>query len=285
MSSDHGGSGPPMVDPYHDPNNSTKVECTDDYNELLRKFRESLKELDELMQGTSAPLKILELPSKNCPNQSLDRSNDSMQILSTTDQTILPSPQKSDNERQQEPPAGANKKTTKTAPSSKDKSWLIVRPLRFPDPKNCAIFSQTTTQEDAPCWFHTKSSSATLPIRIKHEVLERGPARPHNFYTGASLPTTQSFARTLGATCSAKHYHAFRRPPPARDKNQARRIPQTQAMHNNEYFKMPRRATKFKLTHFKLTRGATLRKEHYQAFRKPPPTRDRKQEWTMKHHE
>jgi hypothetical protein len=188
-----------------------------------------------------------------------------MQTLSTASPTIPLSAQKSDNESQQKPHAEANNKTTKTAPSSR----LIVWPLRFPDPKNCANFSQTTTQEDAPCWFHKKSSSATLPIRIKHEVLERSHARPHNFYTGASLPTTTFSALTLGATCSAEHYHAFRRPPPARDKNQARRIPRKQAEHNNDYFKMPRRATKFKVTHFMMTRGATLRKEHNQAFRKP----------------
>jgi hypothetical protein len=151
---------------------------------------------------------------------------------------------------------------------------VIVQSYKFPDPKNCIIFLHATTRESLPCWIHKKSIRATSPTMIQHEVMERGPSRPHRFHPGASLPTMQFFALTPGATCSAEHYHTFRRPPPTCDKNLARRVPQQQDMHNNDYFEI----------YFKLTRGATLRKEHYQAFQKPPPTRDRKQDWIMNRH-
>ena len=287
MNSDHGGLGPPMV--THDLKTtntaprSTNIKQSEDFDELMRQFRKSLHELDECLQRNDDTLKErLErtLSNTNAAPNCLGEHIDSI-IDSSTTCCI----KTSENETQQKPPAGAKTSTTKEPPSNTEKSRLIVSSSKFPDPKNCPNFSKIATREEAPCWFHKKSGRAVSTNMTKHEAFDQGPSRPYKFHPGALLPTTQFFARTLGATCSAKHYHAFRRPPPARDKNQARRVPRTQAMHNNDYFKMPRRATKFKPTHFKVTRGATLRKEHYQAFRKPPPTRDRKQDWIKKHHE
>jgi hypothetical protein len=169
-------------------------------------------------------------------------------------------------------PSDIPMKSTATSPNS---SRLIVSSTRFPDPKNCAGFLQPTTRENEPCWFHRDSRRAASTPMTQQETIEGGPLRPHRVHPWASLPTTQFFALTLGATCSAEHYHAFRRPPPARDKKKARRVLQKQATHKNKYFKIPS----------KLTRGATLRKKHYQVFRKPPPTRDRKHDWTKNHHE
>jgi hypothetical protein len=238
-------------------------------------------ELNELKQKMHIPMKKARAlcdnhASQSCFDPFLDSITDSIPTCGTANLTILPSLQKSDSESQQKTPAGVNIKTTETQPSSEDKRRLIVWPVRFPDPKNCAFFSQLITRGDALCWFHKNSGRAVSITMTQHEALERGPSRPRRFQPGASLPTTQFFALTLGATSSAEHYHAFRRPPPARgDKNQARRVPQKQAMQNNDYFKIS----------FKLTRGATLRKEHYRAFRKPPPTCDRKQDWIGKYHE
>jgi hypothetical protein len=279
MQVDHGGLEPPTVNPSHDPNNkttsasrSTHVECYDDYDEILRQFRESLRKIDELMQERPVvPWKPLKLPPsymKFAPTFP-DENTDS--ILDSTTCCI----RNSETETQQKPFAGAKTSSTKEPPSSTDKSRLIGSSTKFPDPKNCRIFLQPITRENAPCWFHRESRRVASTTMTQQETIEGGPSRPHRFHPGASLPTTQFSALTHGATCSAEHYHAFRRPPPARDKNQARRVPEKQATHKNKYFKISS----------KLTRGATLRKEHYQAFRKPPPTRDRKQDWIMKRHE
>ena len=242
MNSDHGGLGPPMVNSAHDIKytapRSTKVEQSEDFDDLMRQFRASLQKIDECLQRNHVPCKPLErtLGNKNAATNCLGVHIDSIVDSSTT--CCIKT---SENETQQKPPAGAKTSTTKEPPSSTEKSRLIVSSTKYPDPKNCAFFSQITTREDAPCWIHKKSSRATSPTMVQHEVLERGLKRPH--LHRAAPPTKQSTA-LLGATCSAEHYHAFRRPPPARDKNQARRIPQTQAMHKNDYFKMPRRATK-----------------------------------------
>ena len=278
MQVDHGGLEPPTVNPSHVPNNTTTsalrpthVECYDDYDELLRQFRESLRKFDELMQTPVVPWKPLKLPRRymksapTCPDVNTDS------ILDSTTCCI----RNSENNTQQEPFAEEQTSTPKEAPSSTEKSRLIGSTTKFPDPRNCRIFLQPATRENAPCWFHRETRRAASTTMTQQETIEGGPSRPHRFHPGASLPTTQFFALTLGAICSAEHYHAFRRPPPARDKNQARRVPRKQAMQNNDYFKI----------YSKLTRGATLRKEHYQAFRKPPPTCDRNQDWTKKHHE
>ena len=280
MEIDHGGLGPPTV--------NAKPRCT--MSTLLARSRILLKKIRESSekdkQQTAENFNILEKTRAKL-DKLADRNNkDGCYRLTSPRKAHLTCAEKRRKITQNALPARAQPITpSKTPQPSPNKSRLIVSSTKFPDPKNCTNFLQPTTRENAPCWFHKESGGAASATMTQQEALERGPKRPHRLHPGASLTTTQFFALTHGATCSAEHYHAFRRPPPARDKNQARRIPQTQAMHNNEYFKMPRRATKFKPTHFKLTRGATLRKEHYQAFRKPPPTRDRKQEWIMKHHE
>jgi hypothetical protein len=271
MEYDHGGPGPPTV--------NAKPRCTmstllaQSARALLKKIRESSEkdkqqtaEISSILEKTTAKLDKL-----------ADRNNkDGCYRLTSPRTAHLTCAQKRRKMTLNAHPARAQLITpSKNSQPSPNKSRLIVSSTKFPDPKNCTIFLQPTTRENAPCWFHKESGGAASATMTQQEALERGPKRPHRLHPGASLPTTQFFALTHGATCSAEHYHAFRRPPPSRDKNQARRVPQKQAMQNNDYFK----------TYSKLTRGATLRKEHYQAFRKPPPTRDRKQDWIMKHHE
>ena len=158
MQVDHGGLGPPTVNPSHDRNNtssasrSTNLECYDDYDKILRQFRESLLKIDELMQRPVVPRKPLHLPpsymksAPTCPDVTTNS------ILDSTTCCI----QHSENETQQKPPAGAKTSTTAEPPSSTGKSRLIVSSTKFPNPKNCAIFSQITTRTDAPCWFPKK---------------------------------------------------------------------------------------------------------------------------------
>ena len=283
MQVDHGGFGPPTVNPKPHSASDTMVALSCAVDKYLKKEEKRQQEFDEEFKKFEKITSEYFATFGNLNQRvSLTPSNKQNNTLNSATDTHTKAQEDSKVSAPSRSPTNCLTKSTAT---STNKSRLVVSSAKFPDPKNCAIFLQPTTREVKPCWFHKESGRVVSTTMTQHEALEQGPSWPHRFHLEASLPTTEFFARTLGATCSAKHYHAFRRPPPARDKNQARRVPRKQAMHTNDYFKMPRRATKFKITHFKLTRGATLRKEHYQAFRKPPPTRDRKQDWIKKHRE
>ena len=273
MQVDHGGIGPPMANqkPQSAKDTILALICIiDKHLEKSEKrkrdddadFAEFEKITAEYFAKFGNQNKRGLLPPSNKQNNTLHSAIDTHTKVQEDRTESAPSTSPSDRPM----------KSTATSPNS---SRLIVSSSKFPDPKNCAFFWQPTTRENEQCWFHRESRRAASTTMTQQETIEGGPLRPHRFHPWASLPTTQIFALTLGATCSAEHYHAFRRPPPARDKNQAGRVPEKHATHKNRYFKI----------FSKLTRGATLRKEHYQAFRKPPPTRDRKQDWTKKHHE
>jgi hypothetical protein len=96
---DHGGLGPPAVNPSHDPNNttsaslSTKVECYyDDYDEILRQFRKSLLKIDESMKRLVVPWKPLERTpgNKNAARQVALTSNYKLQQYVCTTYDIIP---------------------------------------------------------------------------------------------------------------------------------------------------------------------------------------------------
>jgi hypothetical protein len=271
MRVDHGGLGPPLV-------NKKPCSTTDTIRALIGAIDKHLQDSEKRQRETDDNFKKFEkITAEYFAKFAKQNKRGSMPPSNIQKNTLLSAidmrTKAQEDCMESDPSQSPTDSPINSTATSPNKSRLIVSSTKFPDPTNCAIFSQRTTREEAPCWFHKESGRAAPITMIQQEALERGPKRPHKLHPGAP-PTTQSPA-LLGATCSAEHYNAFRRPPPARDKNQARRVPQKQAKHKNEYFKISS----------KLTRGATLTKEHYQAFRKPPPTRDRKHDWTKNHHE
>jgi hypothetical protein len=147
MQVDHGGLEPPTVNP--------KPRTT--MGMLLARSRANLKKLAEAREKDqqqvednsrkiTAKLKLADRNNKDCCH-------------------LLTSPRTAQSTRAEkrklvtknEIPARAQSITPLKEPeSSPNKSRLIALSTKFPDPKNCAIFLQHTTQEDAPCWFHKK---------------------------------------------------------------------------------------------------------------------------------
>jgi hypothetical protein len=279
--------------------------------ELLKQATETAQQFAILLENTLA-LHDNKLPQNHHKNQCIPSSKAACRIAQTSRN---PRPQTSSTTTQQKHLSGEQTTTIKTPPLSHEKISLIVgSTAKFPDPKNCIDFSQSR-QETLPCWFPKRSGRKHLKTMTQHEILARASTRPQTFNREATA-TTRFSALSLGATFSAEHYHAFRWPPPTRDKiHEATRATQNQAATTTNFSNLTSGATLreehyhafrkpppirdksqewTRATHknqatttiyFKLTRGATIRKEHYQAFRKPPPTRDRIQDWTQNYHE
>jgi nuclear transport factor 2 (NTF2) superfamily protein len=271
MRNNHGGLEPPMdfTDSCFTINTSFESALTA-FNDSIS-FRDRMTTIDDILQEFNKfTTQLMDKRRHQSQNHSGNkRSKHKAQMRS------IPSPRKRNKVHNKHSAEAAQTTTTKKGPSPRSEEYrFIVRNTTFPDPRNCMNFMQNQTEEKSP-WFHRPTTKAISFNKHKNEADERATLMK------IEIPAPRYFATTLGETLMVDHYQAFRKPPSSRDKTQ---VPTTSQYreHKHTRFKYITMTMTLSMSTTnkkskKMTLGATLRKDHYQAFRRPPPIRDKKE--------